>query len=170
MDQATQVERLCTVRPRLLLELTTALRQAGQRPGTISSQPAVYEQTVLRSLRAASRRQALVLTQVSKHLRDGPLGGDELGSCPPLPPLVRVHLPWLWPAWPSTRLTGGAARPPAIHRGLDQDHAGQPQHRSVVGEDADHVRPALYLLVDRSKGVGAPDSLPSAESGRRSRR
>src|SRR5829696_116082 len=73
MDQATQVERLCTVRPRLLLELTTALRQAGQRPGTISSQPAVYEQTVLRSLRAASRRQALVLTQVSKHLRDGPL-------------------------------------------------------------------------------------------------
>jgi hypothetical protein len=44
--------------------------------------------------------------------------------------------------------------------GLDQDRAGQPQHRGVIGEDADHVRATLDLLVDPLQRVRAPDLDP----------
>src|SRR6266508_784870 len=74
------------------------------------------------------------------------LGGDELGACP-------LHLLWsaaIIPVWVSLAIeppTGSAARQPATHHGprsAPRRRVGaRPRHR----EDADHVRPALDLLI-----------------------
>ena len=43
---------------------------------------------------------------------------------------------------------------------LDQQGAGEPDRRGVVGEDADDVGPAADLLVEALQRVGAPELRP----------
>jgi hypothetical protein len=76
MDQATQVQRLPTVPPRLLGRPGTALREVG------NVVPRHRPEIVTNDLRALNQRFVQHAGQAAKDLSDGPLGDRQQGRRP----------------------------------------------------------------------------------------